>query len=174
MAPASLRSTVSRRPKIGHLHRRCDPYTVATNAAEGGVAMRICLLVLFGLLLVAKPIAQVPATASAPTFHKDVLPILQRNCQACHRPGEIAPMSLLTFDQTRPWARAIKTAVTAKTMPPWFADANYGHFENERRLTSREIATINAWVDAGAPAGREADAPPPLAFENGWNIKPDV
>ena len=140
--------------------------------------MRISLLALFGIALAAAPLAQTPTSPStqgaAPTFYKDVLPILQKNCQACHRPGEIAPMSLLTFDQTRPWARAIKTAVSAKTMPPWFADSGYGHFENERRLTSREIQTINAWVDAGAPAGREADAPPPLTFEDGWNITPDL
>ena len=138
--------------------------------------MRMCLFACFGVLLAAAPLAQSPSPAAgnAPTFYKDVLPILQRNCQACHRPGEIAPMSLLTFDQARPWARAIKGAVSARTMPPWFADPNYGHFENERRLTSREIATINAWVDAGAPAGKETDAPPPLTFENGWNIKPDL
>jgi hypothetical protein len=110
----------------------------------------------------------------APTFHKDVLPILQQNCQGCHRPGEVAPMSLLTYDQARPWARAIKAAVTTRKMPPWFADPEYGHFANERRLSSREIETIAAWVDAGAPGGSESDAPPPLAFENGWNITPDV
>jgi mono/diheme cytochrome c family protein len=140
--------------------------------------MRICLLLFVGIVLAATPFAQTPATtqatASAPTFHKDVLPILQRNCQTCHRPGEVAPMSLLTFEQARPWARAIKTAVTSRKMPPWMADPAVGHFENERRLTDREIQLINAWVDAGAPAGREADGPPPLTFENGWNLKPDV
>src|SRR5688572_9863003 len=111
---------------------------------------------------------------TAPTFYKDVLPILQANCQTCHRPGEVAPMPLLTFEQSRPWARAIKAAVQAKKMPPWFADPTYGHFENERRLTDREIDAITQWVDAGAPAGREADAPPPRTFETGWNIKPDI
>lgn len=114
------------------------------------------------------------AAADTPTFYKDVLPILQTNCQACHRPGEVAPMSLLTYEQTRPWARAVRAAVVARTMPPWFADPDYGHFANERRLSSREIETITAWADGGAPAGRESDAPPPLTFENGWNITPDV
>ena len=116
-----------------------------------------------------------PALAQqSPTFYKDVLPILQANCQTCHRPGEVAPMPLLTFDQTRPWARAIKTAVQSKKMPPWFAEPEYGHFSNERRLADREIELISKWVDAGAPAGNQADAPAPLTFENGWNITPDI
>ena len=76
------------------------------------------------------------AAADAPTFYKDVLPVLQANCQTCHRPGEVAPMSLLTYEQARPWAKAIKTAVASKKMPPWFADPAYGHFSNERRLSA--------------------------------------
>lgn len=114
------------------------------------------------------------AAADAPTFYKDVLPVLQANCQTCHRPGEVAPMALLTFEQARPWAKAIKTAVVSKKMPPWFADPAYGHFANERRLSAREVELLSAWADAGAPAGNEKDAPPPINFENGWNIKPDV
>jgi hypothetical protein len=114
------------------------------------------------------------AAQSAPTFYKDVLPILQNNCQTCHRPGEVAPMSLLTYEQARPWARAIKTKTTDKQMPPWFADPDYGLFSNERKLSSREIATLAAWSDAGAPAGNPKDAPPARHFEDGWNIKPDV
>jgi hypothetical protein len=144
--------------------------------------MRISLIALAGTLLgaslVAAPqssqIATSAAAAAAPTFYKDVLPVLQKNCQACHRPGEVAPMSLLTYEQTRPWARAIQNAVTTKQMPPWFADPAYGHFSNERRLSATEIAAINAWVDAGAPAGSPSDAPPAVTFENGWNIKPDI
>jgi mono/diheme cytochrome c family protein len=114
------------------------------------------------------------AAQDSPTFYKDVLPILQANCQTCHRPGEVAPMPLLSFEQARPWARAIKAAVQARTMPPWFADPDYGHFANERRLADREIEAIAKWVDAGAPAGDEADAPPPLTFANGWNLTPDL
>ena len=94
----------------------------------------------------------------APTFTRDVAPILYANCVECHRAGEIAPMSLITYDEARPWARAIKAAVTSRQMPPWFADPGVGHFANERRLVDREIATLNAWADAGAPAGNEADA----------------
>ncbi|HEY7449117.1 MAG TPA: cytochrome c [Vicinamibacterales bacterium] len=132
--------------------------------------MRTGLIVLVGILGVASPLA----AADAPTFYKDVAPILQANCQTCHRPGEIAPMSLLGYEDARPWARAIKAAILDRKMPPWFADPNYGHFSNERRLSAREIEIVSAWVDAGAPAGKESDAPPARTFENGWNLKPDV
>ena len=80
---------------------------------------------------------QQDSKAGAVTFNKDVLPILQKNCQDCHRPGEIAPMSFLTYEDARPWAKAIKAAVVKRQMPPWFADPAYGHFANDRRLTRR-------------------------------------
>jgi hypothetical protein len=83
-------------------------------------------------------------------------------------------MSLISYEQSRPWAKAIKSAVNSKQMPPWFADPDYGLFSNERKLSSTEIATLNAWADAGAPAGNPKDAPAERHFENGWNIKPDV
>ena|SRR5262247_2612028 len=76
--------------------------------------------------------------SSSVTFYKDVLPILQKNCQTCHRPGEIAPMSFMSYKETRPWAKGIKTAVVSRQMPPWFADPNYGHFVNDRRLSNDE------------------------------------
>jgi mono/diheme cytochrome c family protein len=114
------------------------------------------------------------AAAETPTFYQDVLPIFQANCQSCHRPGEVAPMSLLTYEQSRPWARAIKTATQARKMPPWFADPSFGHFVNERRLNPKDIETIAAWADGGAPAGDVSKAPAPLTFQDGWNIKPDV
>jgi len=132
--------------------------------------MRTCLFVVAATLIGTLP----AAGADAPTFYKDVLPIFQANCQSCHRPGEVAPMSLLTYQDARPWAKAIQKAVMTKQMPPWFADPEYGHFANDRRLSAKAVATINAWVDAGAPAGNEADGPPPLTFANGWNITPDV
>src|SRR6185295_7252745 len=90
------------------------------------------------------------AAAAAPTFHRDVLPVLQKNCQSCHRPGEVAPMSFMTYQETRPWAKAIKTAVLAKKMPPWFADPKYGHFQNERRLSETEVKALVDWADGGA------------------------
>jgi hypothetical protein len=115
-----------------------------------------------------------PNTSATVTFNKDVLPILQKNCQQCHRPGEVAPMSLLNYTDARPWAKAIKAAVVTQKMPPWFADPRYGHFSNDRRLTDAEINTLVAWADHGAPEGDKKDAPAPLIFQNGWNIKPDI
>src|SRR6266851_9354088 len=96
------------------------------------------------------------------TFNKDVLPVLQKNCQECHRPGEIAPMSLLNYTDARPWAKAIKAAVATQKMPPWFADPKTGHFSNERKLTPDQINTIVAWADNGAPEGDAKDRPAPL------------
>jgi len=111
---------------------------------------------------------------ATPTFQKDVLPILQNHCQGCHRPGEIAPMSLLSYTDARPWAKAMKAAVVTEKMPPWFADPNFGHFANDRRLSAAEIATLSSWADNGAPEGDKKDAPPPKTFPGGWNIKPDM
>lgn len=113
-------------------------------------------------------------TSSSVTFNKDVLPILQKNCQECHRPGEVAPMSLLTYNDARPWAKAMKAAVVGKKMPPWFADARYGHFSNQRTLSEADINTIVSWVDSGAPEGNPKDAPAPRTFTDGWNIRPDI
>jgi hypothetical protein len=119
--------------------------------------------------------AQAPARPSAPNFTKDVAPILQKNCQACHRPGEAAPFSLLTYEQARPWANAIKAATLQRKMPPWFADPHYGKFSNDRSLKRSEIDTLVAWVDAGAPKGDPKDMPPPREFVDGWAIpKPDA
>jgi hypothetical protein len=116
----------------------------------------------------------VPGLFGAVTFHKDVSPILQKNCEVCHRPGEIGPMPLQTYENARPWAKSIKTAVVSKKMPPWFADPRYGHFANEKRLSEAEIQTISEWVDAGAPEGNPKDKLPPVKFAEGWNIRPDV
>src|ERR1700731_4289095 len=101
------------------------------------------------------------ADVSAPsvTFNKDVLPVLQKNCQTCHRPGEIGPMPLLTYEGTRPWAKSIKAAVLSKKMPPWFADPQYGHFSNDRRLKVSDIETIAKWVDRGAGEGDPNNGP---------------
>jgi hypothetical protein len=114
-------------------------------------------------------------TGAAPTFTKDVLPILQRNCQTCHRPGQPAPMSLLTYDTVRPWAKAIKQAVLTRKMPPWFASSEYGHFTNDKSLKQSDIDTIVKWVDGGAPQGDPKEAPAPVQFpDGGWMIKPDL
>src|SRR5947209_3963741 len=116
-----------------------------------------------------------PSSASHPTFSRDVVPILQQNCQACHRPGQAAPFSLLIYEQARPWAKAIKEAVLQKKMPPWFADPQFGKFLNEPKLSPRDIQTLVSWVDAGSPLGDAREMPPPLQFVEGWTIsKPDV
>lgn len=129
-----------------------------------------------GLALFVFTCASLPGWAAKPvTFHKDVEPVLQRRCQGCHRPGEIAPMSFLTYGDTRPWAKAIRSAVLQKKMPPWFADPAHGTFLNERTLSNAEIAVLTSWADAGAPEGNPKDAPKPMEFVEGWRIgQPDV
>jgi hypothetical protein len=118
---------------------------------------------------------RVHTASGTPTFYKDVLPILQDKCQTCHRVGEPAPMPLVTYDQTQPWAQKIAAAVSMKMMPPWFADPRYGRFSNDPSLTPEQIAAIVAWAKGGTPAGNVQDAPPPRNWSNAWNIPlPDV
>ncbi len=113
-----------------------------------------------------------PATA---TFSKDVAPILYNKCVECHRPGEIAPMSLLNYKEVRPWAKSIRERVVDRSMPPWSADPKYGHWANDPRLSQQEIATIVSWVEGGAPKGNDKDLPAVPKFQVGWTIgKPDV
>ena len=100
--------------------------------------------------------------SSSVTFSKDVLPILQKNCQSCHRPGQVAPMSLITYKDARPWAKAIKAAVILKKMPPWFADSKYRHFINDRSLQQSEIDTLAKWADTRVLGGDPKDAPVPI------------
>lgn len=120
-------------------------------------------------------LAAAATTSSQVTFYKDVMPVLQRNCQSCHRPGEAAPMSFLTYESTRPWAKAIKTAVSTKKMPPWFADPSHGKFANDRSLSPADMSTLISWVDGGAKAGSAKDSPTPIEFTEGWAIgKPDM
>jgi hypothetical protein len=134
------------------------------------------VLVLSGLILGTYQSAPQKAPASpTPTFYHDVLPILRDHCQSCHRPGEVAPMPLVTYAQTRPWAQAIARETGMKMMPPWFADPRYGHFANDSSLTEKQIATLTAWAAAGAPAGDAHDAPAPRTWPDGWNIpEPDM
>jgi len=134
----------------------------------------------FGMLVaaaaigVATPTAVAAQTAAGPTFTRDIAPIFQNKCEACHRPDSIAPMSLVTFEESRPWARSIKNRVQARQMPPWHIDPTVGitEFENDRSLSAREIDTIVKWVDAGAPKGDPKDMPPAVQWpsEQGWNF----
>jgi hypothetical protein len=116
------------------------------------------------------------ADTSEVRFHKDVELVLQEHCQECHRPGEIAPFSLLSYKEARPWAKAIRENVLSRKMPPWLADPQYGHFSNDRSLSKQEIDTLVAWVDGGAKEGDPKDAPPPRSFTDGWNLpqQPDL
>lgn len=129
------------------------------------------------LLLLAAVCCGTAMAATGPgsvTFTKDVLPVLQKNCQNCHRPGEVAPMSLLDYQHARPWAKSIKAAVLSKKMPPWFADPQFGHFANAPAMSRQDVNTLVAWADSGAKEGDPKDAPAPIAFTDGWQIgKPD-
>jgi mono/diheme cytochrome c family protein len=119
--------------------------------------------------------AQAPSLAATPTFSKDVAPILYKNCVSCHRPGEMGPMSLLTYDQARPYMRAIRAKVADGAMPPWHAVAPAGTFLNERQLSEAERDTIAAWASNGGPQGDPKDLPPAPQFAQGWTIgQPDA
>ena len=108
------------------------------------------------------------------TFNRDILPILRKNCQTCHRPGEIAPMPFVTYQDVRPYAKAIKAAVLTRKMPPWFADPAYGHWANAPKLTAGDVHTLAEWADTGAAEGDTAPAPAPIDWPHGWTIPPDL
>ncbi len=129
---------------------------------------RAGILVAAVVVLVALPWAAAGQEATRPTFSKDVAPILFEHCVSCHRPGEVAPMSLTSYEAVRPWARAVRTKVVSREMPPWHADPAFGSFKNNTSLTHEEIDIISRWVDAGSPRGNEADLPEFPAFAEGW------
>ena len=137
---------------------------------------KVAVVLLAGVLAVpAFAVAEVPDN---PTFHKDIEPILQRSCQVCHRPNNMAPMSLMSYQEARPWARSIRAKVEAREMPPWHIDPKVGvqGFKNDKSLTEDEILTIGGWVDNGAPRGNPEDAPAAVEFQEfgAWTIDPDV
>ncbi|MBI3492352.1 MAG: thiol-disulfide isomerase [Acidobacteria bacterium] len=111
-----------------------------------------------------------PAAPTAVTFAKDVAPIFYKSCVECHRPTMFAPMSLMTYEDARPWAKSIKQRVVSRTMPPWGADPTHGTFRNDPSLAEKDIATIVAWVDTGAPKGDDKDLPGAPTFVDGWTI----
>src|SRR3989442_13635625 len=143
-----------------------------------GPALLVAVMVVFAAS--ASLGAQQPAASQGQvTFAKDIAPILQRSCQDCHRPGSVAPMSLLTYDDVRPWARSIKLRTSRREMPPWFIEKNVGiqKFKNDPSLSDEEIALIATWVDSGARLGNPADMPPPRRFpdKDAWSIgTPDL
>jgi hypothetical protein len=132
---------------------------------------KICI----GWICIALADGALAQPAPPPTYANNVATILQNRCQNCHRPGEAAPFPLLTYEQARPWAKAIKGAVVQGKMPPWFADRHYGKFANDSSLPQNEIDALVNWVDAGAPLGNPKELPPPKRFADGWAIpKPDA
>lgn len=115
------------------------------------------------------------ASNTAPTFGKEIAPILFTHCTSCHRPGEIAPMSFQNYKEVRPWAKAIREKVVNRTMPPWHADPHIGQWANDKRLAQKDIDTIVAWVDGGAKEGDPKDVPALPKFASGWQIgEPDI
>jgi mono/diheme cytochrome c family protein len=130
-----------------------------------------------GLVVIAAwfPLTTAGQAPREVTFSKDVAPIVFAKCVACHRPGEVAPFSLLSYKDARPWAQSIKHQVSQRAMPPWKADLHYGDFRDARTLSDEQIATLAAWVDGGAKEGNPADLPAPPPFTEGWQIgTPDV
>src|SRR5436190_10107128 len=148
------------------------------NSFQEAVSMR-SIGITFAVIAMMVTVANAQTTQSQVTFTKNVAAILQDKCQVCHRPNTFAPMSLMTYEETRPWAKSIKAKVAAREMPPWYIDKNMGvqHFANDVSLTDEQIAMIVKWVDAGAPKGNDADMPPARHFEDkeSWQIgQPDV
>jgi mono/diheme cytochrome c family protein len=132
------------------------------------------VVAVIGYLILASA-AQAADRPRGVTFFNSVLPVVQQRCQECHRPGEIGPFSMMTYEEIRPWAKAIRQAVLTRKMPPWFADAPHDMFLNDRRLSQQEIDTVVTWVDNGAPEGLPEDAPKPISFSDGWRIgQPDT
>ncbi|MGE3948549.1 MAG: DUF3471 domain-containing protein [Blastocatellales bacterium] len=132
------------------------------------------LIMVFGAINLTTGSAE-SGSGAAVTFSKDVAPIFNKHCAECHRPGEAAPFSTLSYKEVRPWAKSIREKVANRTMPPWHADPHYGKFENDRRLTDAEIATVVKWVDGGAVEGNPKDMPAAPTFTEGWEIgQPDM
>src|SRR5260221_454932 len=141
--------------------------------ANGGPMKRLAFSCTLGFVALAA--AATRAAGPEPTFAKDVAPILYNSCVSCHRPGEVAPMSLMTYDDVRPWAKSIRRKVMSREMPPWGADPHFGTFKDDRSLSAAQIDTIARWVDAGALKGNAAELPPGPACAAGWSHgEPDV
>mgnify|MGYP003345508021 CR=1 FL=1 len=144
-----------------------DPRFNAVRVGLGSVALGVVMM------LPSTVFAQVPKST---TFTKDIAPIFQEKCEACHRPDSIAPMSLVNFADTRPWIRSIKARVEQRTMPPWGIDPSVGvqKFKNDRSLNEDQVATILKWIDTGAPQGDPKDMPAAKVWpeDQGWNFAP--
>ena len=148
--------------------------TTTERRSPGRPAARVVA----ALIATTAALAAGPRAASGqetPTFSRDVAPILFQHCASCHRPGQYAPFSVLTYDETRPWARAIRQQVVTRRMPPWKPAPDHGEFRDIRRLSEAEIGTIDRWAEAGAPEGDPAQLPPAPRFPDGWQLgEPDL
>jgi mono/diheme cytochrome c family protein len=145
------------------------------NKARIIITAIFCLAIAGSLLLPASQADTTKTSSKQVTFTKDVAPILFKNCADCHRAGEAAPFSVMSYKDVRPWAKSIREKVVNREMPPWHADPHVQEFKNDRRMTPAEIETIAAWVDGGSPEGDPKDLPPAPEFADGWNIgKPDM
>src|SRR3979409_968821 len=153
---------------------RAQGVCLMTNRVNNRAALSATMF----MLAVAMPVMAADA-AKPVTFSRDVAPIFQAKCQGCHQPNSIAPMSLITYQESRPWARSIRERVSTRQMPPWHIDKSVGvqKFKNDMSLSDEQIDTIVRWVDAGAPQGDPKDMPPPVALvpdngraggEGGW------
>ncbi|MEK7830353.1 MAG: cytochrome c, partial [Acidobacteriota bacterium] len=133
-------------------------------------SLTLVLSLLTGLVFIQSGAASESRGLAAVTFNKDIAPIFFKSCAECHRPGEAAPFSVMTYKEARPWAKSIREKVVHRTMPPWHADPHFGEWANDRRLTQKEIDTITAWVDGGAKEGEPKDLPAAPRFVEGWGI----
>jgi hypothetical protein len=147
---------------------------IRTRYFAGGIAVAAIAWTSGNVFLDAQ-VADARRAALPVTFAKDVAPILQAHCQDCHRPGAMAPMSLLNFEETRPWARAIREKVSTRQMPPWHIDRSVGvqQFKNDISLSDEQVSTVVRWVDAGSPMGDPKDLPPPRQWptDNAWQAQ---
>jgi mono/diheme cytochrome c family protein len=152
---------------------RSHDLTAALDAVLAGKPVPAPMTAAIGCAIV-RPQPKAARTATV-TYHRDVEPILQRRCQACHRPGQVAPFSLLTYRDARSWSEEIKEFTRTRQMPPWLAEPGHGEFQDSRRLSDPEIATLAAWADAGAPEGKTRAAPPAKTWSDEWMLgKPDL
>jgi hypothetical protein len=147
--------------------------TLPAWIVRGGAAVATAAAVV-AVLGGARPAAQAPAAKAVPTFTKDIAPIFQNKCEVCHRPNNMAPMSLISYEDARPWARAIAQRVETRQMPPWHIDRTIGiqSFKNDRSLSDEQVDTIVRWVAAGAPKGDPKDMPAPKQWpdESKWQL----
>src|SRR5712671_8014141 len=157
------------------ISQREEPVMI-TSKFQGAMWRRIAVGVLGLGAFLLLPCSSIAAGSSNKpvTFAKDVAPIFQAKCQECHHPGSVAPMSLVTYEETRPWADKIKDRVISRNMPPWHLDRTVGiqHFKNDTSLTDEQIDTIVRWVDSGTPAGSPKDMPPAKQWpsDEGWQL----